>query len=105
MSGLRGPGSALTAVTFADGSERRCEGLLVPVSMHQRSQLAVQLGATLAEPGPVSHDAVAVDAQFQTGVPGLSAAGDATAQMPSVATAVYTGSAAAAGIVGGLMVT
>ena len=50
-------------------------------------------------------DAVAVDAQFQTDVPGLSAAGDATAQMPSVATAVYTGSAAAAGIVGGLMVT
>ena len=105
VAGLRGPGSALTAVTFADGAERRCEGLLVPVAMHQRSQLAAQLGATLAEPGPVRADAVAVNAAVPDRRAGLSAAGDATAQMPSVATAVYTGSAAAAGIVGGLMVT
>jgi thioredoxin reductase len=86
-------------VVFADGAERACDGLLVPVTLHQRSGLAAQLGAEAAEPGPVVADAVVVDKSFQTSVPGLFAAGDVTTQMPSVANAVAAGSGAAAMVV------
>ena len=103
IAGLRGPDSTLTAVTFADGSERPLGGLLVPVTLHQRSALAEQLGAVAAGPGPVAADAVEVDSKFHTSVPGLSAAGDVSAQMPSVVNAVAAGSSAAAMVVGGLM--
>ena len=97
---LRGPGSALTAVVFADGGERPCAGLLVPVTMQQRSALAEQLGAAASDPGPVVVDAIEVDPMFQTSVPGLSAAGDVSSKvLPSVANAVAAGSSAAAMIV------
>jgi thioredoxin reductase len=99
VAGLRGPGSTLTAVAFADGEERRCRGLLVPVTLHQRSSLAEQLGADAADPGPVVVDALEVDPAFHTSAPGLSAAGDLSGQMQSVANAVASGSSAAAMIV------
>jgi thioredoxin reductase len=86
-------------VEFADGSERACDGLLVPVTLHQRSGLAAQLGAEISEPGPLVADAVAVDKSFQTSVPGLFAAGDVSGQMQSVANAVAAGSGAAAMVV------
>jgi thioredoxin reductase len=101
---LRGPGSTLTAVAFADGSEGPCAGLLVPVTLHQRSALAEQLGAATGDPGPVVVDAVAVDAKYATSVPGLFAAGDAATPMPSVANAVASGHTAAAGVVQSLVV-
>jgi thioredoxin reductase len=100
---LRGPDSALTAVAFADGGELPCGGLLVPVTLHQRSALAEQLGAAASGPGPVAVDAIEVDPMFHTSVPGLSAAGDVSSQVPSVANAVAAGSSAAAMIVHGLM--
>jgi thioredoxin reductase len=100
---LRGPDSTLTAVAFADGSELPCRGLLVPVTLHQRSGLAAQLGVATSDPGPVALDAVAVGAMFQTNVPGVSAAGDLCSHMPSVANAVAAGSSAAAMIVHGLV--
>jgi thioredoxin reductase len=100
---LRGPDSALTAVAFADGGERPCGGLLVPVTLHQRSALAEQLGAAASGPGPVAVDAIEVDPMFHTSVPGLSAAGDVSSQVPSVANAVAADSSAAAMIVHGLM--
>jgi thioredoxin reductase len=101
---LRGPGSALEAVAFTDGSERRCEGLLVPATLHQRSALAIQLGARVAEPGSVATEALAIDQMFRTSVPGLYAAGDvAMFSAPSVATAVAAGSAAAKTIVHDLL--
>lgn len=96
---LRGPGSSLASVSFADGGERRCHGLLVPVTMQQRSALAEQLGARAAEADSIFADAVEVDATLNTGVPGLYAAGDVSGQMPSVANAVAAGSRAAATIV------
>ena len=96
---LSGPGDGLAAIRFLDGSERPCEGLLVPVTMHQRSELATRLGATLAEPSPLAADAVVVDGVGATTVPGLFAAGDLNGRMPSVANAVASGSNAAAGIV------
>ena len=97
--GLRGPGDTLAAVVFADGTERVCGGLLVPVTMHQRSPLADQLGAAAAAPGPIAADAVETGPAFETSVPGLFAAGDLSGQMPSVANAVASGSAAAAMVV------
>jgi thioredoxin reductase len=97
--GLRGPGDTLTAVMFADGDERACGGLLVSVTLRQRSRLAEQLGAVAAPPGPVAADAVEVDPLGQTSVPGLFAAGDLTGRMPSVVNAIASGSAAAAGVV------
>jgi thioredoxin reductase len=103
VAGLRGPDGDLAAVAFADGGERPCRALLVPVTLHQRSALAEQLGATTAEAGPLVADAVEVEAGFHTGVPGLSAAGDTTGQMQSVANAVAAGSGAAAMIVHDLM--
>jgi thioredoxin reductase len=103
VEGLRGPDSELTAVAFADGGEHPCRGLLVPVTLHQRSALAQQLGAATTAPGPIVVDAVEVDSTFHTGVPGLLAAGDVTSQMPSVANAVAAGSSAAAMIVHSLM--
>jgi thioredoxin reductase (NADPH) len=54
-------------------------------------------------PAELDADAVEVDPTFQTGVPGLFAAGDVSSQMPFVANAVAAGSNAAAMIVHGLM--
>ena len=99
VAGLRGPDDTLTAIVFADGAERPCGGLLVPVTLHQRSALAEQLGAGAAEPGHVAADAVEIDARYSTGVPGLFAAGDVSSQMPSVANAVAAGAGAAAMVV------
>jgi thioredoxin reductase len=98
VTGFRGPGDTLEAITFADG-ERPCGGLLVAVTLHQRSTLAQQLGAALAAPGMLAADAVEVDPLFHTTVPGLYAAGDVTAEMPSVANVVAAGSKAAASVV------
>lgn len=85
---LRGPDGTLTAVAFADGEERPLGGLLVPVTLHQRSDLAKQLGAVAALPGQVAFDPVEIDPMYHTTVPGVSAAGDVSCQMPSVANAV-----------------
>lgn len=99
VAGVRGTDGTLTAVTFTDGSERPCGGLLIPVMLHQRSPLAAQLGATITEPGPLFADALAVDEKSATSVPGLFAAGDAAGVMPSVANAVASGNSTAAMVV------
>jgi thioredoxin reductase len=103
VGGLRGPGDTLTAVVFADGGERACGGLLVPVTLHQRGPLAEQLGAELVSKGPLVADAIEVDEGFHSSVAGVSAAGDTSGQMQSVANAIAAGSNAAAMIVHGLM--
>ena len=103
LAGLDGAAPDLAAVRFADGSTRSCGGLLVPVTLHQRSPLAVQLGATLAPTGPIAPEAIQVDAMGQTDVPGLYAAGDNSSARPSITGAIAAGSAAAAAIVHSLM--
>ena len=87
-------------VTLADGTTKACAGLLVPVTLHQRSALAEQLGAELSsEVTPLHADAIVAN-PMQTG---LAAAGDAAGMMPSVANAVAAGSNAASMIVGSLV--
>jgi thioredoxin reductase len=94
---------ALAAVEFTDGSTRAREGLLVPVTVAQRSPLAARLGAEPAEPGPVAVDPLVVDTMFRTTSEGVSAAGDVSAQLQQVAGAISAGSLAAVGVVQGLM--
>lgn len=94
----------LEAVVFADGGRLPRSGLLVATTLHQRSRLADQLGAGPAEPTPVAYDPVEVDALYRTTAPGVFAAGDISAQMPQVATAIAGGSMAAAAVVQSLLV-
>jgi thioredoxin reductase len=103
VSGLRGPGDELTEIVFEDGGERGCGALLVATTLHQRSDLARQLGLAVAEPGPVVVDAIEVDSTLSTSVEGVYAAGDASTQQPSVANAVSAGSIAAASVVQSLI--
>jgi thioredoxin reductase len=100
---VEGPGSSLAAVVFKDGSERALGGLLVGVTLHRRSDLPDQLGASRAPASPLTDEAVEVDAMGNAGVPGLYAAGDLLAHAPSVASAISTGHFAAAQIVNALM--
>lgn len=103
VTGLRGPGAELEAVALDGGAERPCGGLLVPVTLHQRSPLAASLGVALAPEGPLAADAIEATGMGATSVPGVFVAGDAGQIMPSVANAVAAGSSAAAGIVQSLM--
>lgn len=96
VAGLRGD---LEAVEFSDGGELACGGLLIGITMHQRSGLAEQLGAALDHEHPLAPGAVVVDALFATSVPGLFAAGDVTGRTPSVASAIGGGAAAAQAMV------
>ena len=96
---LRGPEQGLDAIAFVDGGERTCEALLVPAPLHQRSSLASALGARAADAaspmGPL-----ALDPMFRTSVSRVYAAGDVDAHaLPSVASAIAAGSAAAKTVV------
>lgn len=82
----------LSEIVFTDGSRLPRRAVLVGTTLHQRSDLAAQLGVTMAPPGPVVVDAVAVDAFNRTSVPGVFAAGDVSSQMPQVASAIAAGS-------------
>jgi thioredoxin reductase len=70
VAGLRGRGTALDAIEFADGDDLACQALLAAVTLHRRSGLADELGVASSQPGPVVVDAVAVDSMFHTTVPG-----------------------------------
>jgi thioredoxin reductase len=96
---LRGPGRSLEEIVFADGSTQFLDALLVPVTLHQRSPLAEQLGVAFSSAGPMGDETIEVDPRFATNVPGVFAAGDVTTQMTSVARAIADGSFAAAAIV------
>jgi len=78
-----------------DGTTIPCGGLMMATRIHQRSDLAAKLGAEAAEPGPVAEDALKVEG-WSTTAPGVFAAGDVSAAMPSVANAIAAGSNAAA---------
>jgi thioredoxin reductase len=85
-------------VRMTDGRLHACGGVLVPVTMHQRSDLPEQLGVALGPVG-LAPDAILVDPTNATSVPGIWAAGDVHPTMPSVAASIASGSLAAAMIV------
>ena len=100
---LRGDGDDLAVISFADGSEAPCEGLLVAPTLAQRSRLAQDLGLKLSEDHPMVEHAIEVDSAYRTSVENVFAAGDATGGMPSVANSIAGGSSAAAHIVHSLV--
>ena len=93
----------LAAIAFADGSRLERRGLLVPAPLHQRSDLAIQLGAITGAPTAVAHDPVETDPMRRTTSPGVFAAGDISAQFPQVAGAIAAGSLAAVMVVQSLL--
>jgi thioredoxin reductase len=93
----------LVAVEFTDGTRLARDGLLVAATLHQRSRLAEQLGAGFAPPTPLGQESLDVDALWRTTVPGVFAAGDVSAQMPQVASAIAAGSQASAAVVQSLL--
>ena len=100
---LHGPGEELTDVELADGTRLPCDAILVAVTLHGRDDLAAQLGVPVAPPSPLGAEALAADPMGATAVPGVFAAGDVVAGMPSVANAIAAGSAAAANVVRSLL--
>jgi thioredoxin reductase len=93
----------LAAVMFGDGALLARRGVLVATTMHQRSDLAAQLGVAAAAPGPLAADAIPIDPFHRTSVPGVFSAGDLSAAMPQVAAAIAAGSLAAAAVVQSLL--
>ena len=87
-------------VVFANGERRELSGLLVPVTLHQRSAARRPARRRLRRAGTPSRPrrSRSTPSSAQS-VPGLFAAGDATTQMPSVASAVAAGHTAAAMVV------
>jgi thioredoxin reductase len=105
IEGLAGDAPGLDGVLLADGGELDTEALLVATTMHQRSDLAGQLGAAARPAKGHLVNPLEVDASLQTSVPGLYAAGDlAVTRSPSVANSVADGSQAAAMVVASLTV-
>ena len=78
----------VTGVQLADGTERAVAGVFVAQGVAGSTALARKIGAA------VEGNRIVVDAQMQTTVPGLYAAGDCTGGLLQVAKAVYEGAQA-----------
>ena len=102
VAALRGPGAELETVELADGTHLDCGGVLVVTTLHQRSDLVTRLGVAFAAANPLTSEAVEIDMQHRTSVPGIYAAGDITAGPPSVSRAIAHGALAGAMIIGGI---
>jgi thioredoxin reductase len=86
LAGLRVEDGALQAVVRRDGSEVRCDAVLVHAPLRRRDALPERLGLALTDAG-----LVAVDAQARTSVPGVYAAGDLAVAPQQVAIALGSG--------------
>jgi thioredoxin reductase len=86
VAGLRVEDGALQAVVRRDGTEVRCDAVLVHAPLRRRDALPERLGLALTDTG-----LVAVDAQARTSVPGVYAAGDLAVAPQQVALALGSG--------------
>ena len=91
---LRAEGETVRALVRHDGSEVPCEAVLVHAPLRRRGHLAESLGLELNE-----HGLVAVDAQGQTSVPGVYAAGDVAVAPQQVPIAAGSGHMAGLAVV------
>jgi thioredoxin reductase len=86
VEGLRMEDGALQAVVRRDGSEVRCDAVLVHPQLRRRDALPERLGLELTDA-----DFVAVDGEARTSVPGVYAAGDLAVEPQQVAVALGSG--------------
>jgi thioredoxin reductase len=86
VAGLRVEDGALQALVRRDGSEVRCDAVLVHAPLRRRDALPEHLGLALTDEG-----LVAVDGQARTSVPGVYAAGDLAVAPQQVAIALGSG--------------
>ena len=86
VTGVRVEAGALQAVVRRDGSEVRCDAVLVHAPLRRRDELPERLGLALTDIG-----LVAVDAQMCTSAPGVYAAGDLAVAPQQVAIALGSG--------------
>ena len=86
FAGLRAEGGELQAVVRRDGSEVRCDGVLIHAPLRRRGLLPERLGLELTDDG-----LVAADAFGHTSVPGVYAAGDLAVAPQQVAIALGSG--------------
>jgi thioredoxin reductase len=86
VTGLRVRDGALQAVVRRDGSEVRCDAVLVHAPLRRRDTLPERLGLELTDEG-----LVAVDGQARASVPGVYAAGDLAVAPQQVAIALGSG--------------
>jgi thioredoxin reductase len=83
---VRVEGGALEALVRHDGTEIRCDAVLIHAPLRARDPLPERLGLALTEDGFVE-----VDAQAHTSVPGVYAAGDLAFAPQQVAIALGSG--------------
>jgi thioredoxin reductase len=86
VAGVRLEADVLQAVVLHDGSEVRCDAVLVHAPLRRRDALPERLGVALTDTG-----LVAVDEQARTSVPGVYAAGDLAVAPQQVAIALGSG--------------
>jgi thioredoxin reductase len=86
VAGLRVEDGELRSVVRHDGSEVRCDGVLVHAPLRRRGLLPERLGLALTDNG-----LVAVDAFARTSVPGVYAAGDLAVAPQQAAVALGSG--------------
>jgi thioredoxin reductase len=86
VGGVRVEGDSLRALVNRDGTEVRCEAVLVHAPLRRRDDLADRLGLELTEDGFVR-----VDGEAHTTVPGVYAAGDLAVAPQQVAVALGSG--------------
>lgn len=86
VTGVRSEAGALQALVRSDGSEVRCDAVLVHAPLRRRGELPERLGLALTDDG-----LVAVDGQGRTSMPGVYAAGDLAVAPQQVAIALGSG--------------
>ncbi|MBM7841417.1 NAD(P)/FAD-dependent oxidoreductase [Herpetosiphon giganteus] len=97
LVGIEQANGQLTHLIFDQGEPLARSGLLIGVPQRQRSQLPAQLGCEVSD-NPQMPNLIKVQMLGQTSVPGVYAAGDATAGMQQAINAAAGGAMAGAGI-------
>ncbi|KPL85576.1 NAD(P)/FAD-dependent oxidoreductase [Herpetosiphon geysericola] len=97
LVGIEQANGQLTHLVFDQGEPLARSGLLIGVPQRQRSQLPAQLGCEVSD-NPQMPNLIKVQMLGQTSVPGVYAAGDATAGMQQAINAAAGGAMAGAGI-------
>jgi len=97
LVGIEQANGQLTHLIFDQGEPLARSGLLIGVPQRQRSQLPAQLGCEVSD-NPHMPGLIKVQMLGQTSVPGVYAAGDATAGMQQAINAAAGGAMAGAGI-------